>query len=70
MFAAMAMNILGPEGMIRPSGDDPYDVSTWQEVFLHSPAGTIVAGTSQIQRNIISERALGMPKEPMSTTSK
>ena len=70
LFAAMAMNILGPEGMIRPNGDDPYDVSTWQEVFLHSPAGTIVAGTSQIQRNIISERALGMPKEPMATTSK
>ncbi len=69
-FAAMAMNILGPEGMIRPNGDDPYDVSTWQELFLHSPAGTIVAGTSQIQRNIISERALGMPKEPVSTTSK
>ena len=62
-FGEIAVDILGPEALIRPEGDG-YVVSPWQETFLHSRAGTIYAGTSQIQRNIISERALGMPKEP------
>jgi alkylation response protein AidB-like acyl-CoA dehydrogenase len=34
-----------------------------QHVFLHSKGGTIAAGTSEIQRNIIGERILGLPKD-------
>ena len=51
----LAMDILGPEGEI-PGG--------LQNLFLFSRADTIYGGTSQIQRNIIAERALGLPKEP------
>jgi alkylation response protein AidB-like acyl-CoA dehydrogenase len=59
----VAMAIEGSDGLLRPDGDG-YPVSPWQSVFLSSRAGTIYSGTSQIQRNIIGERALGLPKEP------
>jgi alkylation response protein AidB-like acyl-CoA dehydrogenase len=59
----IAISIEGPDGLLRPDGDG-YQVSKWQNVFLSSRAGTIYSGTSEIQRNIIGERALGLPKEP------
>jgi alkylation response protein AidB-like acyl-CoA dehydrogenase len=59
----LAMAIEGADGLLRPEGDG-YPVTPWQGVFLSSRAGTIYSGTSEIQRNIIGERALGLPKEP------
>jgi alkylation response protein AidB-like acyl-CoA dehydrogenase len=59
----IAMGVLGADGLIRPDGDG-YPTSPWQNVFLSSRAGTIYSGTSEIQRTIIAERALGLPKEP------
>ena len=59
----IAIGIEGAEGLLRPDGDG-YPVSPWQSVFLSSRAGTIYSGTSEIQRNIIGERALGLPKGP------
>jgi len=35
-----------------------------QGLFLYSRADTIYGGSNQIQRNVIGERALGLPKEP------
>jgi alkylation response protein AidB-like acyl-CoA dehydrogenase len=58
----LAMDLVGPDAMLRPDGDD-YPLTPWQELFLHSRAGTIFAGTSEIQHNIIGERGLGLPKE-------
>jgi alkylation response protein AidB-like acyl-CoA dehydrogenase len=59
----VAMSIEGPDGLLRPDGPG-YPTGRWQNVFLSSRAGTIYSGTSEIQRNIIGERALGLPKEP------
>jgi alkylation response protein AidB-like acyl-CoA dehydrogenase len=59
----IAIGIEGADGLLRPDGDG-YPVSQWQYAFLSSRAGTIFSGTSEIQRNIIGERALGLPKEP------
>jgi alkylation response protein AidB-like acyl-CoA dehydrogenase len=52
---------VGTDALLRPEGPG-YPTSTWQNVFLSSRAGTIYSGTSEIQRNIIGERALGLPK--------
>ena len=42
----------------------PNSSSSWVDTFLNARAGTIYAGSSQIQRNIIGEMVLGLPKEP------
>ena len=59
----IAVDIVGADALVRPDGHG-YATDRWQGVFLSSRAGTIFSGTSQIQRNIIGERALGLPKEP------
>jgi len=70
----LGVDILGPAAL-TPSGrmstgfqaDDvgaPNDSASWTTAFLMSRAGSIYAGSSQIQRNIIGEMVLGLPKEP------
>ena len=58
----IAMGVLGADALVRPEGDG-YPTNRWQAAFLGSRAGTIYAGSSEIQRNIVGERALGLPRE-------
>jgi alkylation response protein AidB-like acyl-CoA dehydrogenase len=59
----IAVGIEGTDALVRPEGAD-FPTTSWENVFLASRAGTIYSGTSEIQRNIIGERALKLPKEP------
>ena len=58
----LAMDVLGAESEIL--GEGAYALNRLQSLFLFTRADTIYGGTNQIQRNIIAERALGMPREP------
>jgi len=58
----LAMDVLGPEAEIAEGA--PYQLGRLQRLFLFTRSDTIYAGSNQIQRNIIGERALGLPREP------
>lgn len=71
----LAMDMMGADAMVpvgRPpssafGADDagaPNSTNSWAMTFLNARAGTIYAGSSQVQRNIVGEMVLGLPKEP------
>ena len=63
----LAMDVLGPEALLGDQAvapGDGYELTGPQRMFLFTRSDTIYAGSNQIQRNIIGERALGLPKEP------
>ena len=60
--AHLAATILGADAML--AGPDGVDGGVYSEAVVFSPASSIYGGTDEIQRNIISERVLGMPREP------
>jgi alkylation response protein AidB-like acyl-CoA dehydrogenase len=58
-----AVMMQGPLGQIAKETPFTVDDGEWQHSFLQAKANTIEAGTSEIQRNIIGERVLGLPKD-------
>jgi alkylation response protein AidB-like acyl-CoA dehydrogenase len=71
----LAMDIMGLHGQVpvgRPPlrtyrTDDPgaaNSSASWSTTYLIARSGTIYAGTSQVQRNILAEKVLGLPREP------
>ena len=65
----LAVDVQGANGMIADGPiespeDERYPLDLMQRLFLYSRADTIYGGSNQIQRNVIGERALGLPPEP------
>jgi len=61
----LAMDVAGADATVadgKPDGD--YELDPFQRLFLFSRAETIHSGSSEIQRNVIGEQALGLPREP------
>src|SRR5207248_1256468 len=58
----LAMDVQGVSSLLAAGA--PYDLTGEQALFLFTRADTIYGGSNEIQRNIIGERALGLPREP------
>ncbi len=56
----LAMDVLGPASMLAQG--PPYDLDDWQRLYLFSRADTVYGGSAEIQRGIIADRALGLPR--------
>lgn len=55
----LAMDVMGPAGLALPDGE----FDEWQRLYLFTRSDTIYGGSNEIQRNIIAERVLGLPRE-------
>jgi len=74
-ISAAALSLAGPAGQVGfgeetrsgigpPSLGTPNTVANWMNTFMVARAGTIYAGSTEVQKGIIGERVLGLPKEP------
>ena len=62
-FGELAMKVHGAAGLVADENSvSHYPLSRHQRTFLYSRAHTIYAGSSEIQKNIIGERVLGLPR--------
>ena len=61
-ITALAVDMEGAASTLSMADKNAPDGGTWPQQYLSSYGGTIAAGTSEIQRNQLGERILGMPK--------
>jgi alkylation response protein AidB-like acyl-CoA dehydrogenase len=59
----LALELLGPRAELQASAPAAGDVGGWLDGYIFALSGPIYAGTNQIQRNIIAERILGLPRK-------
>jgi len=62
-FTEAAVGMQGPNGQVMDGSPWSIQAGNWQYAFLSSKGGTIAAGTTEINKNIIGERVLGLPKD-------
>ena len=69
----LMIDVMGPDGIATEPGrelnqgdadDGPYPLTLEQKLFLFTRSDTIYGGSNEIQRNVLGERVLGLPREP------
>ncbi len=56
----LVMDVIGAEAMVMDG--DPYELTLEQKLFLFTRSDTIYGGSNEIQRNVLGERVLGLPR--------
>lgn len=70
MIAKLALDLIPDEGLLAPQGDDVtmsqhgFTRGRWVSQYMYTLAFAIAGGASNVQRNIIGEHVLGMPRDP------
>jgi alkylation response protein AidB-like acyl-CoA dehydrogenase len=60
----LGIELQGMRGLLSSDSPDALDSGHWQDEFLYAKAYTISGGSNEIMRNLLGERALGLPREP------
>ena len=58
------MDVAGASGLLTKGTERSYDLDEHQRLFLFSRSDTIYGGSDEVQKNILAERVLGLPREP------
>jgi len=61
---SLALDLAGTDALLGDRGPYGTDTRLWADGYLYSRALTIGGGTSEVQRNIVAERVLGLPRDP------
>jgi alkylation response protein AidB-like acyl-CoA dehydrogenase len=62
-LAELAVDLMGPSGMFAKGAPDAVDNGTWNRLFVFQRYTSIGAGTTEVQKNIIADRAIKLPRK-------
>ena len=62
-LAELAVDLLGPAGMLGKGGPDAVDGGSWNRLYVFQRYTSIGAGTTEVQKNIIADRAIKLPRK-------
>jgi len=62
-LAELAVDLLGPAGMMSKGGPDAADGGAWNRLYMYQRYTSIGAGTTEVQKNILADKAIRLPKK-------
>ena len=62
-LAELAVDLLGPSGLLAKGGPDAIDGGSWNRLYVFQRYTSIGAGTTEVQKNIIADRAIKLPRK-------
>jgi alkylation response protein AidB-like acyl-CoA dehydrogenase len=62
-LAELGLSLPGPDGLLTEGDSDAVAGGWWQDAFLYARAYTIAGGANEVLRNVVAERALGLPRD-------